>query len=38
MTTIDARVRALDPWRLTPRQARFVVTVALHSGYCLRRQ
>ena len=22
----------------TPRQARFLVTVALHSGYCLRRQ
>jgi hypothetical protein len=38
VTTVDERVRALDPWRFTPRQARFVVTVALHSGYCLRRQ
>jgi hypothetical protein len=36
--TFDERVRALEPLRLTPRQARFVVTVALHSGYCLRRQ
>ena len=36
--TFDERVRALDPLRLTPRQARFVVTVVLHSGYCLRRQ
>ena len=26
------------PLRLTPRQTRFVATVALHSGYCLRRQ
>jgi|CXWK01.1.fsa_nt_gi hypothetical protein len=36
--TFDERVRALEPLRLTERQARFVVTVALHSGYCLRRQ
>jgi hypothetical protein len=36
--TFDERVRALDSLRLTPRQTRFVVTVALHSGYCLRRQ
>ena len=36
--TFDERVPALAPWRLTPRQTRFVVTVALHGGYCLRRQ
>ncbi|HKW02304.1 MAG TPA: hypothetical protein VJN96_20950 [Vicinamibacterales bacterium] len=36
--TFDEQVRALEPLRLTPRQARFVATVALHSGYCLRRQ
>lgn len=36
--TFDERVRALEPLRLTPRQTRFVATVALHSGYCLRRQ
>ncbi len=36
--TPDAYVETLSAWRLTPRQARFVVTVALHSGYCLRRQ
>jgi hypothetical protein len=36
--TFDQRVLALAPLRLTPRQTRFVVTVALHSGYCLRRQ
>ena len=38
LMTFDERVRALEPLRLTERQARFVVTVALHSGYCLRRQ
>ncbi|MEP7307924.1 MAG: hypothetical protein ABJA98_20665 [Acidobacteriota bacterium] len=36
--TFDERVRALEPFRFTPRQARFLVTVALHGGYCLRRQ
>ncbi len=36
--TFDERVRALEPLRLTPRQTRFVATVALHSGYCVRRQ
>ena len=36
--TFDERVRALAPLQLTPRQARFLATVALHSGYCVRRQ
>jgi hypothetical protein len=36
--TFDDRVRALEPLGFTPRQTRFMVTVALHSGYCLRRQ
>ena len=36
--TIDDRVAALAPFGFTPRQARFLVMVALHSGYCLRRQ
>ena len=36
--TFDERVRALEPLGFTPRQTRFLVTVALHSGYCLRRQ
>ena len=36
--TLDERVHALAPLGLTPRQTRFLVTVALHSGYCLRRQ
>ena len=36
--TFDERVRALEPFRFTPRQAHFLVTVALHGGYCLRRQ
>ena len=35
--TLDERVRALDPLGFTPRQTRFLVTVALHGGYCLRR-
>jgi len=37
MTFAD-RVEALGFLGLTPRQTRFVVTVALHGGYCLRRQ
>src|SRR6266849_3871090 len=37
MTSAE-RVLALEPLGLTPRQARFVMTVALHGGYCLRRQ
>ena len=36
--TIDDRVSALRVFRLTERQARFVVTAALHGGYFLRRQ
>jgi hypothetical protein len=36
--TFDDRVRALEPFGFTPRQTRFIATVALHSGYCLRRQ
>ena len=36
--TFDERVQALEPLGFTPRQTRFLVTVALHSGYCLRRQ
>ncbi len=36
--TFDDRVAALAFLGLTPRQTRFVATVALHSGYCLRRQ
>ena len=34
----DDRVRALEPLRLARRQTEFVVTVALHGGYCLQRQ
>jgi hypothetical protein len=36
--TTDDRVAAVIALGFTPRQARFLVTVALHSGYCLRRQ
>jgi hypothetical protein len=36
--TFDERVRALEYLGLTPRQTRFVVTMALHSGFCVRRQ
>jgi hypothetical protein len=36
--TFEDRVRALEPFGFTPRQTRFLATVALHSGYCLRRQ
>jgi hypothetical protein len=36
--TLDDRVRALEPFGFTPRQTRFLAIVALHSGYCLRRQ
>jgi hypothetical protein len=35
--TFDERVLALHHLGLTDRQTRFVVTVALHGGYCLRR-
>jgi hypothetical protein len=36
--TFDDRVRALAPLGLTPRQTRFLTLVALHGGFCLRRQ
>ncbi len=36
--TLDDRVHALASLGLTPRQTRFITLVALHSGYCLRRQ
>lgn len=36
--TFDERVTALAPLGFTPRQTRFLVMAALHSGYCLRRQ
>ena len=36
--TLDERARALEPLGFTPRQARFLTLVALHSGYCVRRQ
>jgi hypothetical protein len=36
--TFDERVRALSYLDLTPRQTSFLVTVALNSGFCLRRQ
>lgn len=35
--TSDDRVRALAPLGLSERQTRFLVTVALHGGFCLRR-
>jgi hypothetical protein len=34
----EQRVQALEPLGFTPRQTRFLALVALHSGYCLRRQ
>src|SRR5207302_10646368 len=37
MTAHD-RIDAIAAFGFTPRQARFLVTVALHGGYCLRRQ
>ena len=36
--TFEERITALAPLGFTLRQTRFLVTVALHSGYCLRRQ
>ncbi|MEQ1759615.1 MAG: hypothetical protein ABL986_14960, partial [Vicinamibacterales bacterium] len=35
--TFEERVQAVEALGLQPRQARFLVHVALHSGYCLRR-
>jgi hypothetical protein len=36
--TFEDRVCALESLGFTPRQTRFIALVALHSGYCLRRQ
>ena len=36
--TFEDRARALEAFGFSPRQARFLVLAALHSGYCLRRQ
>lgn len=36
--TFEDRVEAVEALGFTTRQARFLVLVALHSGYCLRRQ
>lgn len=36
--TLDERVHAVIGLNFTERQARFLVTVALQGGYCLRRQ
>ena len=36
--TPEARIDAVAAFGFTPRQARFLVTVTLHGGYCLRRQ
>jgi hypothetical protein len=35
--TFAERVAALEPLGFSERQTQFVVTVALHSGFCLRR-
>lgn len=35
--TFDERVAALEPLGFSQRQTQFLVTVALHSGFCLRR-
>ena len=34
----EDRVQAVAHFGFTPRQARFLVTVMLHSGVCLQRQ
>jgi len=36
--TFEDRLAALEPLGFTPRQTQFIALVALHSGYCLRRQ
>lgn len=38
MTSFDDRVRALAGLGFSERQTRFITLVALHSGFCLRRQ
>jgi hypothetical protein len=35
--TMEERVQAVEALGFSTRQAQFLVTVALHSGYCLRR-
>ncbi len=35
--TFDERVRALEPLGFSERQTRFLVTIALNGGFCLRR-
>ena len=35
--TFDERVHALEPLGFSESQTRFLVTVALHGGFCLRR-
>lgn len=35
--TFDERVRALEHLGFSEAQTQFIVTVALHSGFCLRR-
>ncbi len=35
--TFDDRAAALAPLGFSERQTRFLVMVALHSGFCLRR-
>src|SRR4249920_2845851 len=35
--TFDERVHALEYLGFSPSQTQFMVTVALHSGFCLRR-
>ena len=35
--TFEERVSAVAPFGFSDRQTRFLVTVALHSGFCLRR-
>jgi hypothetical protein len=35
---LEERIEAVEAIGFTRRQARFLVLVALHSGYCLRRQ
>jgi hypothetical protein len=38
VTTFETRVDAVEALGFTRRQAAFLTLVALHSGYCLRRQ
>jgi hypothetical protein len=36
--TFEERVQALEPLGFSGKQTRFLATVALHGGFCLRRQ